>query len=386
MLNYCECWRVTVVNIKMIKLVDLDCSSSVQSRVKTDPETVEQYKEIWDTGKADFPPCIVYQDGEKYYVADGFHRIAGLTKSRIDRKLEYRTIACDVRQGTIRDAIEYSLTANSRHGLKPNTRDKKRSIFLYWRLSPTHCQHSNNLVSKACGTSHTFVGDYRADVLANLSSLEIAEQTGIPLNQIGNTILNLKLAEEAGEIITVRAGKELKQKVRAEPLQGEQLDLLPPISPKTLRKSYIFTNPNDCIPRGKIIWGFESLTDPGHISIEWDGKTLLILLSDAIKLPFDLGAIVSPIGEEIELVVDGYALVGTDLKVKSIDPFGFNHNHSSTELEPFIKKDDVEKSTPPILDLSILTTKQLHEIIATIGHEIHRRASLPQDIPDLAVC
>jgi hypothetical protein len=399
--NYAK-WRS--FNVPNIKLVDLDRSARVQSRYDTDPETVARYQEIWESGEADFPPCIVFQEGEKYHVADGFHRILGLTNARIDQRLECRTIACDVRTGTIEDAIKYSLGANSRHGLKPNTLDKKRSVMMYWGLSPVHCQHSSSLVGKACGVSHTFVADYRADVLHNLPSLEIFNQTRIPLPQIGNTILNLKLAEEAGEIITVRGGKELRQKVTPKALEEATKSLpkehlmLPTeaemsglqISSKALPEPtlYIITTTASIIPRGTVIEGWESLTDTGNITTDWEAGTVLIANEDLIEIPYPIDSKVTLIDREMEIehTVTGYSLVGTDLKIKSIDSNGYDHTHSSEMLKPFIKKDDVEKSTPPILDLSVLTTQQLEDIIATIGHEIHRRASLPQDIPDLAVC
>jgi hypothetical protein len=388
--------------IQRIKLTDLNLSTSTQSRFELDPETVAQYQEIWESKQADFPPCIVYQDGSQYYIADGFHRIAGLTKATLDQPLVDRAIACDLRQGTLTDAIEYSLKANSRHGLKPNTRDKKRSVMMYWGLSPVHCQHSSSLVGKACGVSHTFVADYRADVLNNLPSLEIFNQTRIPLPQIGNTILNLKLAEEAGQIITVRGGKELRQKVTPKALEEATKSLpkehlmLPTeaemsglqISSKALPEPnlYIITTTAANIPRGTVIEGWESLTDAGNVTTDWEMGTEVIPSCDLIKIPFEIDAKVTPIYGETEHTVTGYSLVGGDLKIHSIDSNEFACTHSSEMLKPYIKKDAEEKSTPPILDLSILTTKQLEEIIATIGCEIHRRASLPQDMPDLTVC
>jgi hypothetical protein len=301
--------------IKMLKLVDLDRSDTVQSRYETDPDTIARYQEIYESKEADFPPCIVFQDGDKYHVADGFQRIKALTKADVGRKLEYKTIACDVRQGTLRDAIIYSLAANSRHGLKPNTRDKQRTVMMYWGLSAVHCQHSSSLVGKACGTSHTFVAGYRADVLNNLPSLEIFEQTRIPLTQIGNTILNLKLAEEAGEIITVRNGKELRQKASREGKAIEQATSEPlqmPLQesmtsskvPKPYNHLYIVTTTNSVIPRGTVIEGFESLTSTGNIAIDYEFETVVVSSNDAIKIPFPIDSMVCQLGwEESEMVV-----------------------------------------------------------------------------------
>jgi hypothetical protein len=403
--------------IKMLKLVDLDRSDTVQSRYETDPDTIARYQEIYESNEADFPPCIVFQEGEKYHVADGFQRIKALTKADVGRKLEYKTIACDVRQGTLRDAIVYSLAANSRHGLKPNTRDKQRTVMMYWGLSAVHCQHSSSLVGKACGTSHTFVADYRADVLNNLPTLEIFKQTRIPLTQIGNTILNLKLAEEAGEIITVRNGKELRQKASregkaieqatseqatSEPLQMPlQESMTSSKVPKPYNQLYIITTTNSVIPRGTVIEGFESLTSTGNIAIDYEFDTVLVSSNDAIKIPFPIDSKIAPIDREMELTVVGYSLVASDLKIHSINNHGFSVTHSSTMLKPFVKKvlenpepnlqlpqhniDAAELPATSILDLLNLTDDELLELQFQVEQETLRRARLSEDTADLAI-
>jgi hypothetical protein len=388
---------------RKLKIIDLNKPDLSQSRVDLDPGTIADYKEKWEYQQSNFPPIVVYQDGEQYHIADGFHRVQSLMLAMLEQKVEHRTINCDVRSGNLQDAIAYSLGANLGHGLRPNTADKKRAILLYYGLSAEHCAHSNNQVAKICGCSHTFVGGWKATCMDTPLNITFAE-TKIPMASLIRTIGNLKAAQAEGKIVTTRNGKVLEQKEKVSSKAPEEAPksfpkehlMLPTdaemaglqISSKALQ-TYIFTNPNDVIPRGKIIRGFESLTNPGHISIEWDGNNLLILVSDAIALPFAINSTITPTDEEIELIVEKYSLIGTDLKVHSIDLLGFSHNYSISEVEPYIKKDAVEKSTPPILDLigklpfmpegvehldlSILTTNQLHEIIATIGHEIYRR-------------
>jgi hypothetical protein len=387
--------------IVKLKLSELDRSGLCQSRVTTDPERLAEYQLAWQTEGTEFPPCIVYQDGDKYYIADGFHRIQSKMLARLETRQEQRTIECEVRQGTMQDAITYSLGANLRHGLRPNTADKKRAILLYYGLKPEHCAHSNNEVSKVCGCSHTFVGAWRATCISSPIDITYAE-VKIPILILKQTIEHLKAAQAEGKIVTTRNGKLLEQKISPKapeeapkslpkehlmlPTEAEMSGLQ--ISSKALPEPnlYIVTTTASIIPRGTVIEGWESLTDTGNITTDWETSTVLIANEDLIEIPYPIDSTVTPIEAEKELTVQGYALVASDLRIISIDKHGFAMNHSSEMLEPYIKKDDVEKSTPPILDLSILTTKQLEEIIATIGHEIYRRASLPQDIPDLAVC
>lgn len=395
-----------------LKLADLDRSGLCQSRVTTDKERLAEYQSVWELEeteaiKAEFPPCIIYQDGDIYHIADGFHRIQSKMLARLNTRQERRTIECEVRQGTMQDAITYSLGANLRHGLRPNTADKKRAILLYYSLNPKHCAHANNKVAQIVGCSHTFVGAWKATCISSPIDITFAE-TKIPIPVLKQTIEHLKAAQAEGKIVTTRNGKVLEQKEKIsskapevttrEPLQESTVSSSGSLrsgSPtmeerqdKALPEAnlYIVTTTAANIPRGTVIEGFESLTDSGNVTTEWEIGTEVIPSCDLIKIPFEIDAKVTPVYGETEHTVTGYSLVGTDLKIHSTDSHGFDCKHSSEMLRPFIKKDDEEKSTPPILDLSILTTQQLEDLIATIGREIYRRANLPQDMPDLSVC
>ncbi len=378
-----------------LKLADLDRSGLCQSRVTTDPERLAEYQIAWQTEGTEFPPCIIYQDGDKYYIADGFHRIQSKMLARLETRQERRTIECEVRQGTMQDAIAYSLGANLRHGLRPNTADKKRAILLYYSLKPEHCAHANNKVAQIVGCSHTFVGAWKATCIISPIDVTFAE-TKIPIPVLKQTIEHLKAAQAEGKIVTTRNGKVLEQKEKISPKAPE----IPPTEPlqMPLQKStvsskalaeptlYIVTTTAAAMPRGTVVEGFESLTDSGNVIVDWEFGGAVVAIEDLIQIPYPIDTKVTPIYGEKEHTVTGYSLVGTDLRIHSIDDNGFTCNHSSEMLKPYIKKDDVEKSTPPILDLSILTTGQLEDIIATIGHEIYRRANLSQNVPHLSVC
>ncbi len=357
-----------------LKLVDLDRSNLCQSRVTTDPERLAEYQLAWQTEGTEFPPCIIYQDGDKYYIADGFHRIQSKMLARLETRQERRTIECEVRQGTIQDAITYSLGANLRHGLRPNTSDKKRAILLYYSLSPKHCAHSNNQVAQTVGCSHTFVGAWKATSISTPLDITFAE-TKIPIEILKQTIANLKAAIAEGKIVTVRNGEPLVQSLK--------------VSVKALEPDlYIVTTTTSAIPRGTVIEGFESLTDTGNIVTDWKLGAEVFSSQDLIKIPYSIDAKVVHIDGAVELAVTSYSLVGDDLKIKCTDRNGYEHNHSSTMLKPYQAKKsstvDEDKPTPPILDLRMFTTDQLRDIIATIGHEIYRR-SLPENAPDLTI-
>jgi uncharacterized ParB-like nuclease family protein len=57
-----------------------------------------EYGEELEAG-AKFPPVVVFYDGEKYWLADGYHRLAAHATAGKE------TIAAEVHEGTKRDAI-----------------------------------------------------------------------------------------------------------------------------------------------------------------------------------------------------------------------------------------------------------------------------------------
>ena len=58
---------------KDLELEKIDIYGGTQARVATNDEAVSSYSESMMEG-AEFPPVIVYFDGAKYWLADGFHR------------------------------------------------------------------------------------------------------------------------------------------------------------------------------------------------------------------------------------------------------------------------------------------------------------------------
>jgi len=57
-----------------INVINVDGQTQMRAMV-LDPEVVEDYAINMADG-AEFPPIILFYDGEKYWPGDGFHRIA----------------------------------------------------------------------------------------------------------------------------------------------------------------------------------------------------------------------------------------------------------------------------------------------------------------------
>ncbi|MCJ2074231.1 hypothetical protein MKK68_00955, partial [Methylobacterium sp. E-016] len=61
---------------------------------------------------------------EAHWLAEGFHRFNAA------REAELETIACEVRPGSLRDAILHSAGANATHGLRRSNADKRRAVLI----------------------------------------------------------------------------------------------------------------------------------------------------------------------------------------------------------------------------------------------------------------
>lgn len=145
-----------------IQLDKIKTDGGTQSRACINPLVVEEYAAIIREG-TDFPPVTVFYDGKRYWLADGFHRLAA-----------YRTagaveIAAAIHQGTKRDAVLFSVGANADHGLRRTDDDKKRAVFVLLKDKEWGAW-SDRQIARQCGVSHPFVAKVRFDLTGNVSS------------------------------------------------------------------------------------------------------------------------------------------------------------------------------------------------------------------------
>ena len=139
------------LNIKIIRI-----DGGTQSRVEIDSAIVAEYADAI-RANAVFPPMVVFHDGADYWLADGFHRwhaynAAGKVSAEVD-----------VRTGTVRMAILFSLGANGSHGLRRTNADKRKVVesTLY---DPEWSAWSDRKIADVCDVSAPFVGDMRRSI------------------------------------------------------------------------------------------------------------------------------------------------------------------------------------------------------------------------------
>lgn len=131
-----------------------------QSRVQINESTVSEYAEAIKNG-VQFPPVTVFFDGTNFWLADGFHRLLAHKRAGKTEILETREV------GGLRDAILYSVSANSSHGLRRTNADKRKAVEML--LSDAEwVQWSDREIAKQCAVSHPFVSDVRASYLVTL--------------------------------------------------------------------------------------------------------------------------------------------------------------------------------------------------------------------------
>lgn len=133
-----------------------------QARAELDHDAVDTYAQAMVAG-ATFPPVIVFYDGAEYWLADGFHRRLAASAANLTE------IDVDVRQGTQRDAVLFSVGANAVHGVRRTAADKRRAV-LRLLEDAEWCAWSDREIAKRCGVSHTFVAGERRRLTGNVAS------------------------------------------------------------------------------------------------------------------------------------------------------------------------------------------------------------------------
>jgi uncharacterized ParB-like nuclease family protein len=141
-----------------IAIEKIKTDGGTQARAALNEDVVAEYAEAIIAG-ANMPPVTVFHDGKAYWLADGFHRFHAHRKARAIE------IAADVIAGTKRDAILYSVGANSDHGLRRSNADKRAAVQTLladkeWKT------WSDRQIAEACGVSVPFVGAIRRPEVA----------------------------------------------------------------------------------------------------------------------------------------------------------------------------------------------------------------------------
>lgn len=134
-----------------ISAIRLD--GGTQSRALLQDGIINEYAAALEDG-ASFPPVVLFYDGSDHWLADGFHRVRAYLFAGRD------AIPADVRQGTRRDAILYSVGANEAHGLRRTNDDKRRAVLTLLN-DAEWAKWSDREIARRCNVSDKTVASLR---------------------------------------------------------------------------------------------------------------------------------------------------------------------------------------------------------------------------------
>ena len=139
--------------MRVIKIDAIRIDGGTQCRVVIDQPTVYAYVENMKEGDV-FPALETVFDGSTYWLTDGFHRYHAY------KLLGIKEVQTEYIPGTLQDAKERALQANSTHG-KPLTNEDKRNKVKMALEIDGYDQKTDYEIAKICKVSRPFVAAMR---------------------------------------------------------------------------------------------------------------------------------------------------------------------------------------------------------------------------------
>jgi hypothetical protein len=193
-----------------IKISEIRLDGGTQSRADLDNTVINEYCEAMKEG-AEFPPVVVFHDGEAYWLSDGFHRVYAATNAR------FAEIEADVRKGTVRDARRFSMSANARHGKRRTNADKRHGVLMAledeeWNVLSDH------EIAEMCYVTQPFVSKIRNELSDNGYH---PAQISSNLNQDELLLLKARAEEAEKRADALIKEADVKVKARTEAMKEE---------------------------------------------------------------------------------------------------------------------------------------------------------------------
>lgn len=140
----------SVIATREIILDLVDVEAGTESRIIRD-DVVQEYTELIKAGTV-FPPIDLYEEGGKYFLADGFHRTTAV------RSAGLKTIRARIFPGGRLGGLKAALGANETHGLRRSVEDKRYAVDKALR---EFVELSDRAIAEMCHVSPTFVAGRR---------------------------------------------------------------------------------------------------------------------------------------------------------------------------------------------------------------------------------
>lgn len=137
--------------MKTVRLTDIAFDAGTQIRAAINEDVVANYAERMTEGDQ-FPPVVLFHDGNHYYLGDGFHRCMAA------RRIDLQEIDAEVRAGTKSDALWFALGANRTNGQRLGDRDVRNAVQMAIRTWP---DRSGKQIAEQLGCSQSRVSAIR---------------------------------------------------------------------------------------------------------------------------------------------------------------------------------------------------------------------------------
>jgi uncharacterized ParB-like nuclease family protein len=155
---------------KDLRLHDIRRDDSAQPRAMLNTDHIKDLADALEDGdgktRADLTPVDVFYDGHSYWLADGFHRWSAYHRAKRD------FIPAVVHEGGLRDAVLYSITANTQHSVLKMTREEKRASVTRLLKDEEWGQWSDREIGRRAGVHHETVGKVRAELSGENRQIE----------------------------------------------------------------------------------------------------------------------------------------------------------------------------------------------------------------------
>ncbi|NEP02037.1 MAG: hypothetical protein F6K58_25945 [Symploca sp. SIO2E9] len=162
----------------------IELENGTQSRVATDERAIERYatemrEERWDYQHS---PPVIFDDGTTKRPGDGHHRIAAAL-------LAEQQILCEVRSGTLIDAIRYSCSSNQRPSLHRTNADKRQAVEMMFQTLIEEFGSLEDIPRSKGGKKNGI----------DWSNRRIAEHVGVGKSTVHNIYMELRLIVQIGQ-------------------------------------------------------------------------------------------------------------------------------------------------------------------------------------------
>lgn len=137
----------------LIDLNRLSIDGGTQNRVALNEAVVAEYADALRES-VKLPAVVAFFDGSAHWLADGFHRYHAHKAARKG------SINVDIRPGTRRDAVLFSVGANAAHGLRRTNEDKRRAVKTMLG-DAEWSSWTDHKIAEQCGVSQPFVSSLR---------------------------------------------------------------------------------------------------------------------------------------------------------------------------------------------------------------------------------